>query len=172
MRNLFIVMKFTMKEMIRKKSFIISTILIMALIIVGFCVPKIIKSIQGEETKDKIAIIDSQNLFEGNLELLKKMNIEDYELSFENISEDAAKKKIDDEEIDAAIIIEKHNETLNVRYIVENTRWIDRVPDDLIWAISGMYSNMQISKLGLTEEQLKALTPNIETSVEQTKVDE
>ncbi len=172
MRNLFIVMRFTMKEMIRKKSFIISTILIMLLIIVGFCVPKIIKSIKGEEKKSKIIIIDSENIFEGNIELLKQMQNEDYELSFENISVDEAKKRIDIDEIEAAIILEKNDDTMKLRYMVKNTRWIERVPDELIGAINSMYSNMQISKLGLTQEQLKALTPNFETNIEQTKEDE
>ena len=70
MKNLFIVMKFTIKEMIRKKSFIISTLLIIALIIVGFCVPKIIKSIQGEDKKDKGAK-DYTKFESNNLKVLK-----------------------------------------------------------------------------------------------------
>ena len=168
MRNLFIVMKFTMKEMVRKKAFIVSTILILLMIVIGFCIPKIIKAIKGEETKDKIIIVDSQNIFEGNLELLKQTNPEDYEISFENITFDEVKKKIEADEIEAAIILEKDSEKLKLRYVVENTRWIERVPDELITAINSMYSNIQIGKLGLTQEQLKALTPNFETSIEQT----
>ena len=168
MRNLFIVMKFTMKEMVRKKAFIVSTILILLMIVIGFCIPKIIKAIKGEETKDKIIIVDSQNIFEGNLELLKQINPEDYEISFENITFDEVKKKIEADEIEAAIILEKDSEKLKLRYVVENTRWIERVPDELITAINSMYSNIQIGKLGLTQEQLKALTPNFETSIEQT----
>lgn len=168
MRNLFIVMKFTMKEMVRKKAFIVSTILILLMIVIGFCIPKIIKAIKGEETKDKIIIVDSHNIFEGNLELLKQINPEDYEISFENITFDEVKKKIEADEIEAAIILEKDKETLKLRYVVENTRWIERVPDELITAINSMYSNIQIGKLGLTQEQLKALTPNFETSIEQT----
>lgn len=168
MRNLFIVMKFTMKEMVRKKAFIVSTILILLMIVIGFCIPKIIKAIKGDETKDKIIIVDSQNIFEGNLELLKQINPEDYEISFENITFDEVKKKIEADEIEAAIILEKDSEKLKLRYVVENTRWIERVPDELITAINSMYSNIQIGKLGLTQEQLKALTPNFETSIEQT----
>ena len=169
MRNLMIVIKFTMKDMIKKKAFIISTILLLLLIIVGFCIPKIIKSIQGEDTKDKIAIIDNANIFEGNIEILKQANLEDYDLKLEKYSFEEIKKKIEDKEIDSAIILEKEKDTLKLRYIVENTRWIDRVPDDLMTAISSMYANMQISKLGLTEAQLRALNPNFETSVEQTE---
>ena len=166
MKNLFIVMRFTMKEMARKKAFIVSTILILLMIVIGFCVPKIIKAIKGEETKDKIIIIDSKNILEGNLELLKQTNVEDYEISFENITFDDVKKKIEEDEIDAAIILEKENETLKLRYVVENTRWIERVPDELITAINSIYSNIQIGKLGLTQEQLKAITPSFETSIE------
>lgn len=169
MRNLMIVIKFTMKDMIKKKAFIISTILLLLLIIVGFCIPKIVKSIQGEDTKDKIAIIDNANIFEGNIEILKQANLEDYDLKLEKYSFEEIKKKIEDKEIDSAIILEKEKDTLKLRYIVENTRWIDRVPDDLMTAISSMYANMQISKLGLTEAQLRALNPNFETSVEQTE---
>lgn len=172
MKNLLIVMKFTMKEMMRKKSFIISTVLMMVLIIAGFCIPKIIKSIEGEEKKEKIIIIDSQNIFEGSLNFLQETEVEDYEISLENISIDEAKKKIDEDKIDAAIILEKQDNTMKLRYMVKSTRWIDRVPDEIIKTINSMYSNMQISKLGLTQEQLKALTPNFETSIEQTKAED
>ena len=169
MRNLFIVIKFTMKDMLKKKSFIISTIIILILIAVGFSIPKIIESIQVEDLKDKIIITDSQNIFEGNLEALKQMDLECYDISIENTSFDELKQKIEDEEIDSAIILEKENETFKLRYIVQNSRWVDSVPEDLITAINTIYSNMQISKLGLTVEQLQALTPNFEMSVEQTK---
>lgn len=45
----------------------------------------------------------------------------------------------------------------------------DGMPEDLISAINTLYSNLQISKLGLTEEQLKSITPNFEFSLEQTE---
>ena len=46
---------------------------------------------------------------------------------------------------------------------------LDGMPEDLIYAINTLYSNLQISKLGLTEEQLKSITPNFEFSLEQTE---
>ena len=58
MRNLFTVMKFTMREMARKKSFIISTIIILALIVIGFSIPKIVSAIQGEKGNKKVLISD------------------------------------------------------------------------------------------------------------------
>lgn len=74
MKDLFTVMKFTMKDMVKRKSFIISTIIFLVMIIVGFNVPKILKSIRGEDTVDKLLIVDESNVFEGALESLKKLD--------------------------------------------------------------------------------------------------
>ena len=43
MRDILIVAKFSMKDILRKKSFIVSTIIILLLIVVGFQIPRIIK---------------------------------------------------------------------------------------------------------------------------------
>ena len=75
MKNILTVMKFTIKDMAKRKSFIISTLIILILIVIGFNVPNIIKNIKGENTEDKLLIVDSENIFEGNLELLKQMNL-------------------------------------------------------------------------------------------------
>ena len=74
MKDLFTVMKFTMKDMVKRKSFIISTIIFLVMIIVGFNVPKILKAIKGEETVDKLLIVDENNVFEGALESLKSLD--------------------------------------------------------------------------------------------------
>ena len=63
MKDLFTVMKFTMKDMVKRKSFIISTIIFLVMIVVGFNVPKILKAIKGEDTVDKLLIVDESNVF-------------------------------------------------------------------------------------------------------------
>ena len=42
------------------------------------------------------------------------------------------------------------------------------VPEDIISTLNTLYTNIQINKLGLTEEQLKSITPNFEFALEQT----
>ena len=51
MKDILTVMKFTIKDMVRRKSFIISTLIILVLIVIGFNVPNIIKSIKGEKSE-------------------------------------------------------------------------------------------------------------------------
>ena len=73
MKDILTVMEFTIKDMAKRKSFIISTLIILVLIVIGFNVPNIIKNIKGEDSGDKLLIVDSGNIFEGNLELLKQL---------------------------------------------------------------------------------------------------
>ena len=168
MKDLFTVIKFTMKDMVKRKSFIVSTIIFLVMIVVGFNIPQILKKIKGEAIGSKLIIVDEKNVFEGSLETLKdidtRYNIEIAEIRYEEI-----KEKIEDGDIESAIIIEKQDENIKVRYIVKNTTMFDGMPEDLISAINTLYSNLQISKLGLTEEQLKSITPNFEFSLEQTE---
>jgi len=170
MKDLLIVTKFTMKEMIKRKSFIISTIIILVMIIVGINIPNLLKSINGEDASDKLLIVDSSNIFEGNLEQLKQMDIGyDVQTTIENVRFEDIKTKISEGSIDEAIIIEKQDNNVKIRYIVENATMMETVPEGCINAINTIYTNMQISKLGLTEEQLLSIIPQFEFSLEQTE---
>ena len=64
MKDLVTVIEFTIKDMIKRKSFIISTLIILAIIVIGFNVPNIIKSFQGEDVEEKLLIVDNKNIFE------------------------------------------------------------------------------------------------------------
>lgn len=96
-----------------------------------------------------------------------------FEISSNDVSFDNIKSKIENKDIDSAIIIEKKDDgTYKLRYIVENLVQVSTVPEDLVNAISSVYTNMQISKLGLTPTQIASLTPNFELSLEQTEEQE
>ena len=170
MRDILTVMKFTIKDMVKRKSFIISTLIILVLIVVGFNVPNVIKSIKGDNTGDKFLIVDNKNVFEGILENLKQMDLGyEFEITNSDLKFEDIKRKIEDEEINGAIIINPENEKIKISYIVENTTMMDQVPEECVNSLTSLYSNLQISKLGLTEEQLQSITPNFDFSLEQTE---
>jgi len=168
MRDILTVMKFTIKEMMKRKSFIISTLIILVLIVIGFNVPNIFKAIKGEDEKNKLLIVDNENIFEGKLELLKQADL-GYEIEIGQSSFDEIKQKIEREEIESAIIIEKQENNIKIRYILKNTTMMNEVPETIVNAINTLYLNIQIGKLELTEEQLQSITPNFEFSLEQTE---
>ena len=139
MKDLLIVMNFTMRDMIKRKSFIISTIIFLIMIIVGFNIPNILKAVKGENSGDKLLIIDENNVFEGSLETLKNVNI-GYEIEISNVNYEEIKSKIENEEVNSAILIEKQNDQIKVRYIVKDTTMMNDVPEDIISTINSLYS--------------------------------
>ena len=170
MRDILTVMKFTIKDMVKRKSFIISTLIILVLIVVGFNVPNVIKSIKGDNTGDKFLVVDNKNVFEGTLENLKQMDLGyEFEITNSDLKFEDIKRKIEDEEINGAIIINPGNEKIKISYIVENITMMEQVPEECVNSLTSLYSNLQISKLGLTEEQLQSITPNFDFSLEQTE---
>lgn len=167
MKDLFTVTKFTMKDMLQRKSFIITTIIFLIMIVIGFNIPNFMKMLNKDSDVNKIEIIDSGNVFEGTLESLKKLDT-GYEIQILNEDYEKIKEKIENEEIDSAIIVEKQDENIKIRYIVKSATMMSGVPENIISTLNTLYTNIQINKLGLTEEQLKSITPNFEFALEQT----
>lgn len=166
MKDILTVMKFTIKEMLKRKSFIVSTIIILILIVIGFNIPNIIKAVKGEETKQKILICDRENVFEGNLESLKNIDL-GYDIELVDSEEETIKQKINEDQIDSAIVIKKADDNLEIKYLVKNALFVDNIPENIINTMSVIYSNMQVTKIGLTEEQIKFITPNFDVKIEQ-----
>ena len=114
MRDIFTVTKFTATDMVKRKSFIISTIIILAMIVVGFNIPKIIKSFN--KGTEKIIIVDKDNVFENKITPVEKNT----EIILENQSVEEIKEKIKNKEIEYGIIIDKKDNTINLTYVLEN----------------------------------------------------
>ena len=176
MRDLFVVAKFTIKDMIQRKSFIISNIIILCLIVIGFNIPNILKMIKGDESEsngDNFLIVDSENVFEGTLGALNEMDLGyKFDVSNDKLTFEDIKKKISNDEASDAIVISKVDGKINIEYIVKNLSMIDKVPEDIVNALTSIYSNLQISKLGLTQEQLESISPNFNFEMKQTEEQE
>ena len=176
MKDLLIVSKFTIKDMVRRKSFIVSNLIILGMIILLFNVPNIMNAIIGDEALAadiNILIVDENNIFEGSLGQINSMEMGyDAEILTESIAFEDIRSKIDNAEIDEAIVIKNVDGQINIEYIVENLAMVESVPQDIVNAITAIYSNLQISRLGLTPEQLQSLTPNFNFEMKQTEEQE
>ena len=181
MRDLWIVASYTIKDMLKKKTFIISNLVIFLIIIVGFNVPNILNMFNEDESSEngsallsKTLIVDEKNIFEGSLETLNTMNLgTEFEITNEEISIDEVKNKIVNGDVDDAIIINESDNKVNVEYIVKNMAMMNNeVPEKVTNMLTSVYTNLQISKLGLTQEQLASLTPNFTFELQQAEEQE
>jgi len=170
MKDLFTVAEFTIKETVKRKSFIISMLIIIGLIIVGFNIPNIINSLSNEsESKEKILIIDENNIFGEQLIQINNDNEEyEYTISKEKVEQEKLKEKLDNEEYDSCLIFKKEDNTIKIDYVVKSMMMGESVPEDLIESFSTQYTAVQIQKAGLTEEQLKTMFTQFDVNVIQT----
>ena len=172
MKDLITVAFFTIKDMVKRKSFIISNIIIILIIVLLFNIPNLLKLLDNGEgsSNSKLLIVDSENIFEGNLEAINQMDLSyDAKISNEELSFDEIKEKISNNEIDAALVITPKDGKISMEYIVENLTYLEEIPENIVNAISTIYTNMQISKLNLTEEELNSMSPKFEFNLKQTE---
>lgn len=176
MKDLFTVASFTIKDMVKRKSFIISNLIILAIIVLLFNVPNILNAVIGDDTSaqnTKILIVDENNIFEGTLEQINQMDIGyDATIVTEAMPFEEIKQKIENNEIEDALVITEKDGQINIQYIVENLAMVTQMPQSLTNAISTIYSNLSISKLGLTPEQIQTLSGNFNFEMVQTEEEE
>lgn len=172
MRDLFTVASFTMKEMVKRKSFIISTIIIFLIIIIGFNVPNIIDMVKGDNSEvignDTILIIDPDDIYIGTLENLNQMELgKNFKVQNNGLTLEEIKEKIDAEEIYAAMIINKQDNKIHISYFTDSMA-MESVPNEIIKILNDLYKDIQIGKLGLSNEQLANLNPEFSIDVTET----
>lgn len=170
MRDLLTVAEFTIKEAVKRKSFIISNIIIIAIIILGFNVPNIINSFSGENTKEKekILIIDAGNIFGSELITLNQEEDYTYIMSKQDFTQEEIKQKLESEEIDSCVRFKKEDGKIKIDYIVKSLMMGESIPQSLIETFQTQYTAAQIEKAGLSQEQLKAMFTEFEVNAIQT----
>lgn len=169
MRNLGVVTSFTINEMVKRKSFIISTIVILLMIVIAFNIPNIMQKFDANRNEN-LLILDPENLFEGQIENLNELNLGyQFNVLNEDLSEDEIKQKVEND-FDACIKFTKgENANVKMEYIVESAAMnYGEIPQTLVATFTNLYSNVQITKLNLTPEQLQAIEPQFETSLVET----
>ena len=176
MRDLWTVASYTIKDMLTKKTFLISNLIILIIIVVGFNIPNIMNSFNANESVTngtKELIVDAENTYEGTLASLNSLDL-GYEFIIENkeISFDEIKEKIENGEIEDAIVIRKQGNDIHMTYIVEDATMMNEVPESLQNIFTQLYTDLQLSKLNLSQEELEGLKPNFEFTLEQTSEEE
>ncbi len=152
-RDIWTVAKFTMQDMVSRKSFRISTIIILILIVVGFNLPNIFNTINPEPDYDTVLIIDQDHLLGDTPTISKNLKIVE-------ISDDEAREKVKNGEANSAVIIKMTDKyTPELRYIVKNLVTADEFPTDIYHELMQNLSIAQAKKLNLSAEEIKQIFP-------------
>lgn len=178
MRDLGVVISYTIRDMLKKKTFLISNLIILLFIVVGFNIPNILNAFSSEEeegtpTIDKVLVVDSQNIYEGVLTKLNDMNLgHTFEIVNQEQKYEEIKQKIENEEITEALVISKQENNIKIQYIVKKMTMMNTVPESYSNALSSLYTDAQLVKMGFTVEQTQELRPTLEFEMQQTSEEE
>ena len=166
MRDILIVTKFTLIEALKKKAFIVSTIIMILMIILASAFTKIIPKLANNNEKDKILIVDNDNIFENQLNTMNELGLNnEFIIAKEKTSLADVKTKIKNKDIKKGIIISKAEGKIKIEYVVENTSLMMNSPVDIQKALKEIYSRNQLKKLNLTQQQIQSLEPNFEYTI-------
>lgn len=169
MKNLKTVTAFTISEMVRRKSFIISTLVILIIIALAFNIPNIMKKLGNDGSGEKVLIIDPENLFEGMASNLNEAGLGyEFQTTDEDLKLEEIKEKIKND-VDACIKFSKQENTVKMEYIVESAAVnYGEVPQTLVATFTNLYSNLQVKKLNLSPEELSSLEPEFDVTLTET----
>ncbi len=167
------VIKFTMRDILSRKSFRISTIIIVVLIVLGFNIPNFINNISGGDLSDTMILSDPGNLYGGALEILNQSdNNLGYKFDISTLNTEEIKAKVNNDEVSSAIIINRESEKdITLNYIVKNSATATP-PTAVLDTLNSLYVGLQIQKLNLSANQLAQISPNFELNIEQTETQE
>ena len=166
MRDILIVTKFTLIEALKKKAFIVSTIIMILMIILASAFTKIIPKLVDSNEKDKILIVDNDNIFENQLNTMNELGLNnEFIIAKEKTSLADVKTKIKNKDIKKGIIISKAEGKIKIEYVVENTSLMMNSPVDIQKALKEIYSRNQLKKLNLIQQQIQSLEPNFEYTI-------
>ena len=171
MKDLITVASFTIKDMIKRKSFIISMIIILVLIVVGFNIPNILNKVKGDSElgTSKILLVDNENIFEGTLNSLNQEDsLYKFDVLSENIDNEQIKEKVKNGEYDCSLIFTKTETGVTIEYIVESVVSFGEIPKEVLESFNILYTNVQIAKLDLSLEELQSLSTNFEVKITET----
>ncbi len=171
MRDFFIVFKFELLGFIKKKTFIVPTIIICLILAIGLSVPTIMDtfSSSSEENIDKDSEITSKvyGYIDPNHSI---SNIEDLKENFtigelkEVHSINELEEKVNSEEIEAGYIIEGH---LKYKYVVKNNNMLDSDRYPFRDALAMSYRIKGFENRGIEYSQIEDLVnPNIESETQ------
>ncbi|MCM3155894.1 ABC transporter permease [Bacillus subtilis] len=138
MNKFWIMLSHTYKNKIMAKSFIISTVITVLLVLVVTNLESIISLFQGDDAKEKIAVVDETNeLYPVFSKQLKAVDTDgDLDVKLSKQSEDEVTKQVKDESLDGMLIIKR----------------------DEKGTISGTYKALTISDEGTYQTLQQALT--------------
>lgn len=157
MKNIFNVLKFTAYELLIKKSFLVTNIFMLILIVAATNIPNIIDYFDDDKLP-RILIVDNEKVYGDYLSSLESMELEaEIEVIDKVISSEKLEDYIDEEKYELILSVNQDNQNIEFSYLTEEVylgefNFLEPI-------LENAYTNIKISELDLTDEQALSISP-------------
>lgn len=164
MKEMLIVSKFTIKDMIKRKSFIVSNIIFLLIILVGTNIPRILEAFNSDDENSRLLIVDNDNLLGESLSALSDNKDLGYEISFSSgeFLKSDAQEALDNDEYDEIISFKLDGNKIMFEDYQTDMNLSSTNTEVVVNQITSIYYNKKLVDLGLTSKQLEDLDVGFE----------
>lgn len=164
MKEMLIVSKFTIKDMIKRKSFIVSNIIFLLIILVGTNIPRILEAFNSDDENSRLLIVDNDNLLGESLSALSDNKDLRYEISFSSgeFLKSDAQEALDNDEYDEIISFKLDGNKIMFEDYQTDMNLSSTNTEVVVNQITSIYYNKKLVDLGLTSKQLEDLDVGFE----------
>lgn len=170
MKDMLTVLKYTIKENVTKKAFIITTVILMAMIIIICNIPNIIKLFENEEAvieNAKFVVVDEEKLIGEELNALTEIGKAMYwDIQINEKSSEEIIQKIRDGELDGMVEILKNEETgmIKLRYTSNGSIFADdyTLMEQFVSMIKTIQVNKELISSNVGQESINIINSTIE----------
>ena len=170
MKDMLTVLKYTIKENITKKAFIITTVILMAMIILICNIPNILKLFESEEAtieNSKFVVVDAENLVGEELNSIVEIGKTMYmDIEIKNNASEEITERIKNDELDGMVEILKNEETgmLKIKYTSRGSFFIDdyTISEQFASIIKSILVNKELINSNVSMDTINLINSEIE----------
>ena len=159
MKDLLTVAKFTIKDMVKRKSFIVTNIIFLAVILVGTNIPRIMESFSKDDELSRLLLVDEGNILGDYLSGLEDSKDFGYDIKvmFGEYNKSDAQKALDNDEYDEVLSFRLDNNTIMFEDYQADMSFVGSNAEVIVNQVTSAYYNMKLMSLGLSQDELNAL---------------
>ena len=159
MKDLLTVAKFTIKDMVKRKSFIVTNIIFLAVILVGTNIPRIMESFSKDDELSRLLLVDEGNILGDYLSGLEDSKDFGYDIKVMSgeYNKSDAQKALDNDEYDEVLSFHLDNNTIMFEDYQADMSLVGSNAEVIVNQVTSAYYNMKLISLGLSQDELNAL---------------
>ena len=174
MKNIGTVISYTFQEAVKKKSYKVTTVIMILIVLVACNISNIIKMFESDAVLKKVIVIDKESVL-GDISFLNDIQTSgveaeaEYEFVLNNeISEEEIKKGISEEEFYSILVVTKNNDAPEFEYIVKELNMFNEAEvGNFVSILKSVQINTELTNLGASEDTILNINTPISYTIKE-----